>query len=90
MRMRQEDTLFDFPCEFPIKVMGEAADDFDSLVVSLVRRHSSDLGEGAVRTRRSRHGRYMAVTVTVQARSRAQLDAIYMELTAHDRVLMAL
>lgn len=90
MNMGPDDTLFDFPCEFPIKVMGEAADDFDSLVVSLVRRHSPDLGEGAVRTRRSRRGRYMAVTVTVQARSRAQLDAIYMELTAHDRVLMAL
>jgi len=88
--MCPDDTLFDFPCEFPIKVMGEAADDFDSLVVSLVRRHSPDLGEGAVRTRKSRRGRYMAVTVTVQARSRAQLDAIYLELTAHERVLMAL
>lgn len=88
--MSDDETLFDFPCEFPIKVMGEAADDFDSLIVSLVRRHSPDLGEGAVRTRMSRGGRYMSVTVTVLARSRAQLDAIYMDLTAHNRVLMAL
>jgi putative lipoic acid-binding regulatory protein len=86
----KDETLFDFPCEFPIKVMGEAADDFDSFIVSLVRRHSPDLGEGAVRTRTSRGGRYMSVTVTIQARSRAQLDAIYMDLTAHDRVLVAL
>lgn len=88
--MSDDETLFDFPCEFPIKVMGEAADDFDGLIVGLVRRHSPDLGEGAVSTRMSRGGRYMSVTVTIQARSRAQLDAIYMDLTAHDRVLMAL
>lgn len=88
--MSEEDSLFEFPCDFPIKAMGEAADDFDSLVVSLVRKHSPDLGEGAVRTRTSRGGKYMAVTVTIQARSRAQLDAIYLELTGHERVLMAL
>ncbi|MEJ2761594.1 MAG: DUF493 domain-containing protein [Gammaproteobacteria bacterium] len=88
--MSEEDSLFDFPCDFPIKAMGEAADDFDSLVVSLVRKHSPDLREGAVRVRTSRGGKYMAVTVTVQARNRAQLDAIYLELTGHERVLMAL
>jgi putative lipoic acid-binding regulatory protein len=88
--MTEDESLFDFPCDFPIKAMGKAADDFDSLVVSLVRKHTPDLGEGAVRTRMSQGGKYMSVTVTIQARSRAQLDAIYMELTAHDRVLMAL
>ena len=88
--MTEDESLFDFPCDFPIKAMGKAADDFDSLVVSLVRKHSPDLREGAVRTRMSQGGKYMSVTVTIQARSRAQLDAIYMELTAHDRVLMAL
>lgn len=82
-------TLLSFPCQFPIKAMGQATDDFDSLVVSLVRRHSPDLLEGAVRTRLSRKGRFMAVTVTVRAESRGQLDAIYMELKANDRILVA-
>lgn len=88
--MTEDESLFDFPCDFPIKAMGKAADDFDSLVVSLVRKHSPDLREGAVRTRMSKGGKYMSVTVTIQAQSRAQLDAIYMELTDHDRVLMAI
>jgi len=88
--MTVDESLFDFPCDFPIKAMGKAADDFDSLVVSLVRKHSPDLREGAVRTRMSQGGKYMSVTVTIQAQSRAQLDAIYIELTAHNRVLMAI
>lgn len=88
--MSEEDTPFDFPCDFPIKAMGKTAEDFDSLVVGLVRKYSPDLKEGAVRTRTSRGGKYMAVTVTIQARSRAQLDAIYLELTGNERVLVAL
>ena len=80
----------EFPCEFPIKAMGRADPDFDSLVVGLVRKHSPDLREGAVKTRLSSGGKYISVTVTVIARSRAQLDAIYLELTGHERVLVAL
>ena len=85
-----EETLLQFPCAFPIKVMGKHEDDFDSLIVSIIRRHVDDLAEGAVKTRPSRGGRYLAVTVVVEATSKQQLDNIYMELTAHERVLMAL
>ncbi len=85
----KQDSAFTFPCAFPIKVMGVAADDFDALVVTLVRRHAPDLLEGSVRTRLSRQGKYMSVTVTLQARSRLQLDDIYRELTRDKRVLMA-
>ena len=88
--MEVDETLFRFPCDFPVKVMGRATPDFDSLVVSLVRRHSPDIGEGAVYTRLSNGGRYMAVTVTIQAQSKTQLDSIYQELTAESRVLVAL
>lgn len=88
--MNTQESPLKFPCEFPIKAMGKAGCDFDTLVVSLVRKHSPDLREGAVRTRFSSGGNYVSVTVTVQARSRQQLDAIYMELTSHERVLVAL
>ena len=85
-----EESLLAFPCDFPIKAFGLAANDFDALVVELVRRHAPDLSEGAVSSRLSRQGKYAAVTVTVQATSREQLDAIYRELSACERVLMAL
>lgn len=86
----EEDSLLEFPCKFPIKAFGTADEDFDTLVVSLVRRHVPDLEEGSVHKRLSNGGRYMSVTVTINATSREQLDAIYRELTAESRVVMAL
>lgn len=83
-------TLLRFPCAFPIKVMGRTAPGFDSLVAGIVRRHVPELGEGAVSVRDSRGGKYVAVTVTVQAESQAQLDAIYRDLSACPDVLMSL
>ncbi len=84
------ETALTFPCEFPIKAVGHAEADFASLVVNIIGRHYADLCDEAVRTRPSRNGKYVAVTITIQASSREQLDAIYLDLTACDQVLMAL
>jgi uncharacterized protein len=84
------ETLFEFPCDFPLKVMGIAADDFDALVVAIIRKHVDDLREGAIKAKRSRRGKYVSITVTIQAQSRDQLDGIYTELCRHERILMVL
>ncbi len=88
--MSDEETLFEFPCSFPIKAMGRAEANFDLLVVEIVRRHVPDLHENAVRTRPSKSGKWLAVTITIQAESKAQLDTIYQDLADHHRVVMAL
>lgn len=85
-----EETLLEFPCQFPIKAMGKTNIELDMLVVEIVRRHVVDINEGAVSTRPSKDGNYMAVTVIVEATSKQQLDAIYQDLTDHPHVLMAL
>ena len=59
-------------------------------MVQLVRRHVPDLSEGAVTRRLSRGGKYLAVTLVIEARSQAQLDAIYRALSSHEKVLVAL
>jgi len=84
------DTLLKFPCEFPIKVMGKAGEDFDLLVAEIVRRHCHDLKEGAVTVRHSSGGKYVSVTVSFTAQSGAQLDGLYTELSRHERVMMVL
>lgn len=84
------DSVMEFPCQYPIKAMGKATDDFDSLIVGIVRKYSPEFTDNTVKTRHSRGGRFVSVTVTIEARSREQLDNIYMELTAHERVLVAL
>ena len=90
MKPPTTDSLIEFPCEFPIKAMGRADDDFDALVVSIIRRHSPEFTDATVRKRLSRGGKYVSVTVTIQAQSQEQLDKLYMELNTNEQVLMAL
>lgn len=90
MTESDDNTLLKFPCKFPIKAMGKADADFDALVVSLIREHAPDIQEGAVKSRFSNGGRFISVTVTIEAHSKAQLDSIYHSLTAHEKIIMAL
>jgi putative lipoic acid-binding regulatory protein len=84
------DTVLEFPCEFPIKAMGHARGNFELTIVEIVRRHAPDVAEEDFKSRYSSNGNYLSVTVIVNAQSKQQLDAIYMDLTACDKVLMAL
>lgn len=88
--MSQDKTLFEFPCQFPIKIMGNSNDSFEIEVIQIIRRHVSELGESAVKRRESTKSNYAALTVTITATSRTQLDAIYQDLTASKHVIMAL
>jgi hypothetical protein len=88
--MSETESLLEFPCQFAIKAMGKSSDDFDAIVVDIVRRHVSDIREGAVTSRPSRAGTYISVTVMIEATSREQLDAIYQGLSDHPDVLVAL
>jgi len=90
MQETNEETIMEFPCQFPVKAMGIAEEGFDILVVSIVRKHAPDLSENAVKSRLSQEGKYISITVNVEAQSKRQLDNIYLELTAHEKVLWAL
>ncbi|MGX2041996.1 YbeD family protein [Methylocaldum sp. MU1018] len=84
------ETLLQFPCDFPIKAFGHSRPEFDGLVAGIVRRHAPDLAEDAVTVRPSQGGKFTAVTVTIRAESKAQLDAIYQDLTRCSDIIMAL
>ena len=86
----EEESPLKFPCEFPIKAMGKSDCSLDVIVAGIVRKHSPDLSEGAIKTRASGEGNYISVTVTVTATSRKQLDAIYQDLVDCEAVIMAL
>jgi putative lipoic acid-binding regulatory protein len=85
-----DESLLQFPCDFPIKIMGAGGSGFQALVVELVRRRAPDLEETRVRVRDSRAGRYQSVTVVVRARDRAHLDAIYRDLSGHPQIKLVL
>jgi uncharacterized protein len=86
----QQASLLEFPCDFPIKAFGHYSDDLDQIVIGIVRRHAPDIRENAVAIRASKGNRYAAVTVLIRAQSKAQLDAIYTDLTASEAIIMSL
>jgi putative lipoic acid-binding regulatory protein len=85
-----KDTLLEFPCDFPIKIMGKAEDTFAEVVINIVTKHAPDFDATRMELRASSGGNYLSVTCTIVAQSKPQLDAIYMDLTAHPMVKVAL
>lgn len=81
-----QETLLEFPCDFAIKAMGETSDDLDQVVIEIVRRHVDDIAEGAVSSKQSSGGKFTSITVTIRATSKQQLDAIYQDLSSHQRI----
>ena len=86
----EQETLFEFPCEFPVKAMGKTCAELEVAVIEIMNRHVPDLCEGALKMRPSSKGTYTAITVIIQAQSKAQLDSIYMELTACEHIAYAI
>lgn len=82
--------LQEFPSEFPIKVMGRRDSELLQVTQEIVERHAGKLDETHIKSRTSADGNFLALTYTILAQSREQLDAIYRELTACKLVLMAL
>ena len=83
-------TLLEFPCEFPIKIMGARVDDFAQVVLEVVLTHAPDFDAATMQMRPSAKGNYLAITCTVNATSQAQLDALYVELSSHPLVKVVL
>ena len=86
----QPESLLTFPCVFPMKIMGRREDGFAQNVSEIVLRHAPDFHAETIEMRTSKNGRYLSLTVTLNAKSREQLDALYSELSRHPMVLMVL
>lgn len=85
-----EETLLEFPCDFPLKVMGATRDGFAQAVVEVVLKHAPDFDPARVEMRPSKAGNYLSLTCTIRATSKPQLDALYRDLTAHPWVKIVL
>lgn len=85
-----EESLLEFPCDFPIKIMGQATDQFAQEIIAVVLRHAPDFDPTSVEMRASSARRYVSLTVTIRAQSREQLDNLYREISGHPLVAMAL
>jgi hypothetical protein len=84
-----DETLLRFPCAFPIKAMGRSEHGIETIVGEIIERHAPDTDPGALRSRPSRNGNWVSVTVVIEARSKRQLDAIYRDLSGHAQITCA-
>lgn len=86
----EEESLIKFPCDFVIKVMGKANHRFQERVINIVLRHYPDVDLEKMTKRHSRDHNFIALTLTIHAESKEQLDNLYRELSAAEEVLFAL
>ena len=86
----QAQSLIEFPCAFPIKIMGLRQDGFAQRVLEVVTRHAPDFNASTMEMRSSKHGKYLSLTCTIEAHSQEQLDAVYRELCDEPQVVMVL
>ena len=84
------ETLLEFPCAFPLKIMGLAGDALAQAVLEVVLRHAPDFDGATMGMRASSGGKYLSLTCTINATSKAQLDALYRELSSHPLVKVVL
>lgn len=82
--------LLEFPCQFPIKIIGLDNEIFEGAVIEILNQHVPDLGEGAITLKSSENKKYLSMTVIVNATSQEQLDALYTALSSDSRILMVL
>ncbi|TNC96960.1 MAG: hypothetical protein FD121_932 [Gallionellaceae bacterium] len=85
-----EDSLIEYPCDFPIKVFGLAHPDFASAIAIVVQKHSSGFDANSIEMRNSTGAKYISLTCTVHVTSREQLDDLYRDLSSHPMVKMVL
>ena len=83
-------SALEFPCAFPIKIMGRRQDGFAQQIADIVVRHAPDFDPATLEMRTSSAGTYLSLTATVNATSREQLDDLYRELVAQPMVAMVL
>lgn len=88
--MTENGSPFEFPCDVPVKVFGRNDDAFREAVLAIARTIFPEFREAALVERPSRRERYLSLTLTVWVEDRAQIDALYTELTSHELVLMVL
>jgi hypothetical protein len=88
--LTESGSLLEFPCRFPIKVMGRQESRFREIALGIIERHTGSIDGGDIRVVPSNAGNFVSITVTIDAVSQMQLDAIYGDLSANEDILVAL
>ena len=86
----ERESLLEFPCAFPLKIMGLRNDALAQTILEIVQRHAPDYDGATMEMRASSSGKYLSLTCTINATSKPQLDDLYRELSSHPLVKVVL
>lgn len=86
----RQESLIEYPSQFPIKVMGQKVDGLVHAISMIARQFDPAFDASTIELRESKGGKYLGVTVTVTATSREQLDELYRTLSTHPMVKVVL
>lgn len=82
--------LLEFPCSFPLKIIGKTSPTFLNEIKTIIRMHFPLTGDDAITTQMSQQGNYLSITATVYVLDQPSLDALYQDLTRHPNIQMVL
>jgi len=88
--MKDEETLIQFPCDFPIKIIGTNSPVFVTEIIEMVIKHFPETTDEKISHKPSEKGNYAAITVVVYVMDKPSLDALYIDLTSHPDIKMVL
>ena len=86
----RQESLIEYPSQFPIKVMGEKVDGMVAAITAIAHQFDPKFDASTIELRESKGGKYLGVTVTITATSREQLDELYRTLGKHPMVKVVL
>lgn len=87
---QQAESLIKFPCDFTVKIMGKAEDDFETMVLTIVKTHFPAFSETQLQKKFSKDNKFLSLSVIVHPKSKPQLDALYQDLSNNKKILMVL
>lgn len=85
-----KDSVIEFPCDFPIKAMGLSTDPIENIFTKIARKHFPHMKSFNIKRQESSGGNYMSITIIIKALNREQLDNVYRDLSAHEKIMMTL
>lgn len=88
--MNEKKTLLEFPCDFPIKIIGKNTTNFPIDITDITRKHFPQTEDDAINFQRSENGNYLSITIVLYVHDQKTLDTLYRELTQHVDVKMVL
>lgn len=88
--MTDKNSLLEFPCNFPLKIIGTNTPDFLKDIIQIILKHFPETPDTGITYQESQQGNYLAITATIYVHDQPSLDALYQELTKHPDIKMVL